>query len=100
MKMKNTEFEVFNFWKENKISGFFQLTKQELIEKFQEWLPSRDLTWHSNYSTMDAINCFVSDGLNSVGNTEDSFAEYTEMEKILKPIRRAYLDNLEKRLNS
>ena len=42
MKMKNTEFEVFNFWKENKISGFFQLTKQELIEKFQEWLPSRE----------------------------------------------------------
>ena len=81
---------VFSFWKENKLSGFFQLTDKELIEKFNEWLPTKERSWLDYYSTRDCINAFISEHLNSIGNTENNFAEYDVMEELLKPIKRTY----------
>lgn len=95
MKKKTT---TFNFWKENKKSGFFQLTEQELIKEFQQWLPTKNLDWHRYYSITDGLNCFISEALTAIGNTENNFEEYREMEEILKPIRRAYLENIESKI--
>lgn len=91
MKMK-IGHKVFNFWKENKVAGFFQLTDLELIAKFVEWLPTKDKAWLEYYGISEVVQVFVADGLNAVGNTEKDFAEYRSMEALLKPIRRNYLD--------
>jgi len=91
MKMK-LEHSVFNFWKENKLTGFFQLTDKELIEKFNAWLPTKERSWLDYYGISECVQVFVAEGLNSVGNTENEFAEYRSMEMLLKPIRRTYLE--------
>ena len=97
MKKKN-KINKFSFWKENKISGFFQLTEQELIKDFKQWLPTKDIAWHRYYSITDGVNCFISESLTAIGNTENDFEEYRQMEEILKPIRRTYLENIEKKI--
>jgi hypothetical protein len=97
---KKMTFEIFSFWKDNKKSGFFRLTKEELIEQFKEWLPSKDVSWHEYYSTMDALNCFISEKLSAIGNTDNDFAEYEQMIQILKPVRRIYIDAIFKKINS
>lgn len=89
MKLEN---QVFNFWKGNKVDGFFQLTQAELIEKFNAWIPTKDRSWLDYYGISECVQVFVSENLNAIGNTENDFAEYRTMEIILKPIRKAFLD--------
>jgi|ERR1035437_3980290 hypothetical protein len=88
--------KLFSFWKDNKTDGLFQLTKYELIEKFQAWLPTKKPEWIEHYDTRNCVGVFVGEkeGLNSVGNDENKYAEYDEMAEILKPIRRKYLESV------
>ena len=88
----------YNFWKENKISGHFELTEKQLISKFREWLPSKKLEWYSYYRIEDCLNCFISEALNAIGNTDNDFREYREMEELLNPIRREYINVLENKI--
>lgn len=92
-KKMGLESQTFNFWKENKVDGFFQLTEGELSIKFIEWMKLQSKDRLSIYSTNDAVSLFIADkrGLNSVGNSEKDFAEYRTMEIILKPILRTFL---------
>lgn len=83
---------VFNFWKENKTSGFFQLTEQELIKEFNQWLPTKEVAWLEYYSTTDVVSVFVQEALTAIGNTDNDFEEYKAMEDLLKPIKRKFID--------
>lgn len=100
LKQVPITFEIFAFWKNNKKSGFFELNKQELIKLFQEWLPQKGIEWHEYYSTMDALNCFISEKLHAVGNSDNDFCEYEQMVKILRPIRNDYVLKMNYRLNN
>ena len=91
MEFKSNQPTVFKFWKGNKLTGFFQLTDKELIEKFNEWLPTKERSWLDYYGTRDCVCVFISEHLNSIGNTENNFAEYQAMEELLKPIKNNYL---------
>ena len=88
---KTTKVVVFSFWKDNKVSGFFQLTDKELSAKFKVWLLTKDKEWLAYYGINDCINNFVSVELNAIGNTENNFWEYDSMRDLLAPIRNSYL---------
>lgn len=92
----NKKQQVFNFWKENQLSGFFQLNEEQLIERFSGYLKTKQPEWIDYYSISDIVSVFISDGLNAIGNSDDNFSEYRAMETLLKPVKRAYLDNLKK----
>lgn len=92
--MPNTEFDRFNFWKENRVDGFFQLTEDELSAKFIDYCAQKSKEWLAHYSISDVVAAFISDkedGLNSVGNSDNNFSEYRVMDKILKPVLKSYL---------
>lgn len=93
MKTK-TKIQTFNFWKENKKSGFFQLTENELTSEFEKWLPTKDKEWLEYYSISDCVNIFVMEALTAIGNTDDDFAEYQIMCELLKPVRRKFLEQM------
>ena len=80
--------EVFNFWKDNRTDGLFQLNKVELIEKFTAWIETKEADWLIYYNSLQVINEFIAskDGLSSVGNSENNFAQIESMMEILRPI--------------
>lgn len=90
--------KLFSFWKENKKAGLFQLSVEQLIKEFEAWLPKKNKLWIEHYGTRDIVSVFVGEkeGLNSVGNDENDYAEYEEMAEILKPVKNKYLDGLTK----
>lgn len=93
-KIMPLDNEVFNFWKDNRVDGFFQLNSNQLIERFNLWLTSKERSWLEYYSISDIVPEFIGDkinGLCAVGNSEKSFSEYRTMEIILKPILRSHL---------
>lgn len=90
MKMK-VSHDKFNFWRENKVAGFFRLSRPALIKEFEKWLPTKDKAWLEYYGISECVQIFVAEGLNSVGNTDKNFAEYKNMEILLKPIRNKFL---------
>ena len=75
-----------HFWKENKISNHYILTKEEFKEKFLAWLKLQKNEWLQYYgwNLATIVQCFVSatDGLNSVGNTDND--QYDRMYILLK----------------
>lgn len=89
-----TECSVFNFWKDNKLTGFFQLTDKELIQKFSEWMKTKDVAWLDYYTTQEVVSVFVSKGLGAVGNSENNFSEYRSMVLLLKPYKRKFIDGV------
>lgn len=93
---------VFNFWKDNRVDGFFQLTEGELSIKFIEWMNHQSTDRLSYYSTSDNVAMFIADkehGLSSMGNSDHEFAEYRSMEKLLKSIIKAHLSGHEMQYN-
>ena len=83
---KNTSGKTFTFWKENNTSLCYSLTEAELINQFKEWLPRKKVVWHEQYPISHVLNCFVAEELTSIGNTENDFAEYREMEKLITSV--------------
>jgi hypothetical protein len=76
----------FSFWKDNKISGLFKLTDRELMIQFEMWIKAKGKIWLIHYNITQCVLLFVTEGLLSTGNSDDDFAEFRIMEKILKPI--------------
>lgn len=98
MKNKKTSTEeTFNFWKGNKISGHFQLTGKELIEKFMLWLIKKEIDWLEYYPMEVIVPAFITEELDSVGNYENKFAEYRQMENILRPFRDKVIEPITKK---
>ena len=97
--MKNTK-QIFTFWKDNKIAGIYQLTEDQLIEKFEEWLPSMVLQSRNYWNMPSCVRYFVTHILDSVGNNENDGAEYYAMERLLFPIREKYITEEEKRIEN
>ena len=94
--------QVFNFWKNNRIDGFFQLTEGELCIKFTEWMQHQSKDRLAHYLISDNVAMFIADkehGLSSMGNSEKDFAEYRIMEIVLKPIIRTHLSGHEMQYN-
>jgi len=80
----------FKFWKENRIDQEFDLSIEQVREKYKTWLSTKERDWIEACSD-DTVNCFVGDedGLNSVpnGNT------YDELIDLLRLTRREFLNN-------
>ena len=74
----------FNFWKDNSIDQHFTLTESVLKEKFEAWLPTKDIAWINHYNSERIIRFFLTDkqGVSSV--FEES--EFDAMYEFLKPI--------------
>lgn len=84
MKQKKQTIEVFNFWKDNKIDKHFQLSKVELLNRFQNWLPTKEKDWLNYYSSDRIIRHFIAideHGLRSVFEEK----EYTAIYNLLQP---------------
>lgn len=99
MKTHHPAIDTYSFWKGNRKDGFFQLSAEEVIEKYKEWLPTENLDWHTYYGLTDSINRFVSKYLLSIGNTENDFEEYRSMELLLRDVRNNYLQKATEKSN-
>ena len=77
---------LFTFWKENKTDNEYQLTAEELVDKFKAWLLRKDQEWLEYYNIVMIVRCFITanDGLKS------TFKE-SEMPSILSHLERIYL---------
>ena len=68
--MDNKPFK-FSFWKDNKIAGAFQLSPQELRDRFQVYLAGKDQEWVRQTGYRNQVLLFVTEkeevgGLQSV----------------------------------
>lgn len=88
MKIVKRDTSEFNFWKNNKLSGHFKLSKDELIVLFIKWLSQKEYAWVDHYEIDVCVQMFMMDGLNSVGN---GAPEYRAMEGLLRKYRSEYL---------
>jgi len=57
-----TPDKTFDFWKDNKIDGHYQLTEGELTKRFKKWLATKEEAWMAYYSSERAIRLFITDG--------------------------------------
>lgn len=61
------------FWKENKLDKEYELTIDEIKEKFLDWQKTKKKDWHEYYCVSQSyVQTFVGDYLNSV--TEDDIS--------------------------
>lgn len=89
--MNKTNEKTFNFWRENKVTNHFTLTETALKEKFISYLKTKEKEWLEYYGIQQILAHFIAYDLNAVGNKDNEWKEYREMEELLKPIKRAYL---------
>ena len=82
----------FNFWKDNKIDQHFVLKAHELRSRFTEWCKSQDMEMLGYLGLQNSVSKFVGekDGLSAIGDTENSFKAYRDMEVVLKDIHAYY----------
>jgi hypothetical protein len=76
---------TYNFWKENRQKGLFQLTFLEIKTKFIEWMKTKERSW-MDYYYMNLFDVFVMapDGLNSVMESEDLHELRNELNDVKK----------------
>lgn len=79
--------ETFVLFKGNKIDQRYEISEEELVEKFQEWLEGQERDWLDYYAS-GVIRFFISlsIGLNS---TPDD-GQWPSITEVLDPIRKEY----------
>lgn len=81
-RSKKINMEKFTFYKENKISGKYELPLDEIKTKFVEWMKTKEKDWLEYYIS-NLENEFVCspDGLNSVLEKGKSYSLSDELRK-------------------
>jgi hypothetical protein len=79
----------FNFWKDNRKDQHFQLTGEELTEKFLAWMRQQERDMLEYYSSDRVIRIFITtkDGLSSVFDEE----QWDEIFNLCKPVYMEFL---------
>jgi len=79
----------YKFWTENRLEGYFEMTKEDLIPKFIEWMQTKEVEWLEYYGPSVALS-FVSTqkGLNSVPDS----TQVESLIELLKPELYKYID--------
>lgn len=81
----------FTFWRENSLDQEFQLTPEELKEKFLSWMGQQDESYLDHYAfKLPLIFITNKDGLNSV--YEDN--ELLGIERVLNDSKWEYLNSI------
>jgi hypothetical protein len=75
--------KTFDFWRENKTTRHFQLTENELLQLFPQWLNTKDIEWINYYNSERVIRSFITEdnGLNSVHEQ----TQFEDLYKLLQP---------------
>ncbi|MDB0600287.1 hypothetical protein PL373_13360 [Tenacibaculum maritimum] len=82
-----TQKQTFKFWKENKLNQEFELSLDEIKNKYREYLKTKEKSWIEYYGHQ-TVNAFVGDkdGLNSVAESED----YSLLQDELSEVRNEF----------
>lgn len=58
----------FDFWLNNKIDQHYELNEVDLIERFKNWMNTKEKSWLEYYYGEQGIRCFIAEkeGLSSV----------------------------------
>lgn len=82
MKTKKPQLLKFQFWKDNQLDQYFELSFNELKEKFISWVKTKEKSWCEYYGLYQVYLVFVGDqsGLASVSESEEN-NEFVKMVK-------------------
>lgn len=79
----------YKFWIENKTDSEVEYTEEQLIEKFREWLKTKDDQWLFHYGYYQVTTAFIGEkkGLNAVCEE----ADLLPISKLLKDVYKEHL---------
>jgi hypothetical protein len=82
-KQKAPALKPFDFWRDNLLAGYFQLTAEELQTKFVEWKQKQKPEWYTYYYGVRAVLSFLGDkdGLSATHEAD----QFDDIYAVLKP---------------